>query len=125
MPKIKFSKEDLASGHLVNEPGWYDYVIHKITHKTAKTDGSGLHWVTFKGQSGEMENVLVTKPFSDKAGWASLPLFTALNGGNAPTEGQEFEWDDIQNMKVSAMTRRGEFNGSPINDLVDFRPLKG
>jgi len=69
MPIVKFTNEDIKSSYLVVNPDWYDYEISKVTEKPAKSDGSPNYWITFKGQSGEMEGVLVTKLYSSKAGW--------------------------------------------------------
>jgi hypothetical protein len=88
------------------------------------SDGSPNDWITFKGVSGEMLGVLVTKCYSSKAGWALLPLVKACNGGKDVPPGVDFELNDLVGVRVSSMTRRGDFNGSVINDLVDFRPVK-
>lgn len=124
MPKVKFTAEDLKSSYLVQNPDWYVYEIIKITEKPAKSDGSPNNWITFKGESGEMAGVLVTKCYSSKAGWALVPLVKAANGGKEPSAESDFELDDLLKVKVQAMTRRGDFNGSVVNDLVDFRPVQ-
>jgi hypothetical protein len=124
MPVVKFTNEDIKSSYLVQTPDWYDYEVTKVTEKPAKSDGSPNYWITFKGQSGEMEGVLVTKLYSSKAGWAMVPLIKAVNGGKEPVSDTPFELNDLVGVKVSSMTRRGDFNGTTINDLVDFRPVR-
>lgn len=126
MPKVKFTNEDLKSSYLVQNPDWYDYEISKVTEKPAKSDGSPNYWITFKGVGAgqEMNGVLVTKLYSSKAGWAMVPLMKAINSGKEPLPETEFELNDLVGIKVTAMTRRGDFNGSTINDLVDFRPVR-
>ena len=124
MPIVKFTNEDIKSSYLVVNPDWYDYEISKVTEKPAKSDGSPNYWITFRGKSGEMEGVLVTKLYSSKAGWAMVPLIKAVNNGKEPGAETPFELNDLIGVSVTAMTRRGDFNGSSINDLVDFRPKK-
>ena len=122
MPVVNFTEEDIKSSYLVQNPDWYVYEITKITEKPARSDGSPNNWITFKGQTGEMKGVLVTKCYSSKAGWALVPLVKAC--GVEPAQGQSFELDNLKGVQVQAMTRRGDFNGSVVNDLVDFRPVQ-
>ena len=124
MPIVKFTQEDIKSSYLVQTPDWYGYEITKVTEKPAKSDGSPNYWLTFKGKTGEMEGVLVTKLYSSKAGWAMVPLIKAVNGGKDVSSDTPFELNDLVGVQVQAMTRRGDFNGTATNDLVDFRPIK-
>ena len=124
MPVVNFTEEDIKSSYLVQNPDWYVYEITKITEKPARSDGSPNNWITFKGQTGEMKGVLVTKCYSSKAGWALIPLVKACNGGKDVTAETEFELNDLVGVRVQGMTRRGDFNGSVVNDLVDFRPVQ-
>ncbi len=118
MPAVTFTTEDLKSSYQVQNPGWFEYEITKISEKPATTDGSPNIFVTFMGKSGEMEGVRITWMNNSKANWKAVPLFKAANGGTLES-GRKYDYSDLIGCKVQAMTKRGD---RFPNELVDFRP---
>ena len=93
MPVVTFSKDDIKSSHLVDQPGWYEYEIKKVNPKPAKSDSASTnYWVTFRGLSGEMEGVLVTEMWNSKASWAMVSLYRATHNGDDPVEGSTLKF---------------------------------
>lgn len=123
MPVVTFSAEDIASGHLVDEPGWFGYEIKKVTPKPAKSDGSTNYWVTFVGQTGEMNGVGVTEMWNAKASWSMVNLYRAINGGKDPKPGDGIDFEALVGIKLQAYTVRGDKFGTIANCLKDYRPL--
>ena len=122
---IRFSQADIKAGYLVQEPGWFDYIIKDHKTKPAKSDGSANHLFFFEGQSGEMQGVTVVKLYSSKVPAFMVPLFKAANGGKDLDENTEYNEADLVGVALQAYTKRGQNQeGSPINDLVDFRPKR-
>ena len=116
---VKFTEEDLKSGYQVQNPGFFDYEITKISSKPANTDGSPNYFVTFLGESGEMAGVRVTMMYSSKARFAFMPLFKAANGGVVERD-HEYSWDNLVGCKVKGWTKRGD---RYPNEITDFRPI--
>jgi len=125
MTMINFSESEIKAGYLVQTPDWYDYVIKDHKEKPAKTDGSANHIFIFEGQNGEMSGVPVVKLYSSKVAAFMVPLFKAANGGKDLTPGAGIDPNDLVGITLQAYTKRGQNQeGSPINDLVDFRPKR-
>jgi len=123
MGKIRFSPATIKAGFLVENPDWYDYEIVKHMEKAATT-GSVNHILIFEGRSGEMDGVPVSKLINEKADWVALPIFVAANGGNPPDPESDYDWDDLVGVRMSVFTKRGaRQDGTPQNDLVEFKPL--
>lgn len=124
MPVVTFTKEDIASSHLVENPGWFEYEIKKVSPKAAKSDPNSMnYWVTFKGLSGEMTGVQVTEMWNSKAGWAMVSLYRATHDGKDPVEGDTLKFEDLVGIKLQAMTMKGDKFGSIGNCLKDYKPL--
>lgn len=121
--KIKFSAATVKAGFLVETPDWYKYRITKHMEKPAST-GSINHILIFEGLTGEMTGVPVSKLINENADWVALPIFMAANGGQIQ-EDQEYNWDDLVDVVLEAYTKRGaRQDGTPMNDLVEFRPVR-
>lgn len=122
--KIRFSDADVKQGYLVKQPNWYQYKITKHTDKASKAGDSQNHWMIFTGLSGEMKDVEVVQNFNDKVPRFSVPFFTACNGGNPLDPTKDYDFDSTVGIVLEAYTQRGSYEGTPRNDLVDFRPVK-
>ncbi len=124
MPVVTFTKEDVRSAHLIEEPAWVKYEIKKVNPKAAKSDGSTNYWVTFIGLEGEMEGVLVTELWNVKAPWSMVSLYRAVNNGQDPKEGDVLKFEELVNIKLEGYTSRGDKFGTNANCIKDYRPLQ-
>jgi hypothetical protein len=121
MPVMKFTEADIKSGFLVQNPGRYNYEILDVTSKPAKTDQSPNYTFRVRGLNGEMKDVVIFIQISSKAPWLLMPIFKAANGGKDLVEGQEYNTDDLKNVRLSAMTNRGtREDGSQLNNLTGW-----
>jgi hypothetical protein len=121
---IKFSQKAIKQNFLVQNPDWYKFKITDVKDKPAST-GSKNYFYIFEGLEGEMEGVQVSKMANENADWIHYPIFKAANGGKDLTPGTEVEPSDMAGIVMEAYCKRGaRQDGSPMNDLVDFRPLK-
>lgn len=124
MAMIKFSAKAIRANFLVEHPDWYKYQITKILEKPSD-DGQSTNFILiFTGQNGEMAGVDVSKLINEKADWIFYPVFKAANGGKDLAPDTEVNPNDLLNIQLEAYTKRGaRRDGTPMNDLVDFRPL--
>lgn len=121
---MRFSPQAIKASFLVENPGWYHYEITKVTSKPSEKGDSTNYFVVFEGRNGEMQDVPVTVLVNSKADWVALPIFTAANEGNKPEADKEYSFDDLKNIHMEAFTKRGtRQDGTPCNNLVEFRPL--
>lgn len=126
MGKFRFTPEAIKASHLIEKPDWVEFEITKHMEKTSSGGDSINHIYIFEGRTPghEMEGVGVSLLINEKAQWVALPLFTACNGGVVPTEGDEFDWNDIVGVRLLAYCKRGRRqDGTPSNDLVEFKPV--
>lgn len=130
MGKIRFSESAIKSSFLVENPDWYVFECTKVLEK-ASTTGSINYIFIFEGKRSknaknpeEMSGVSVSKLINEKADWVMYPMFKAANNGNDLTPETEVDPHDLEGVTFEAMCKRGQRqDGSPQNDLVDFRPL--
>ncbi len=122
---IKFSEKAIKQNFLVQNPDWYTYKCTDVKNKPAST-GSKNYFYIFEGLSGEMKGVPVTKMANENADWIHYPIFKAFNGGKDLPPDSEVNPEDLIGVILEAYTKRGaRQDGSPQNDLVDFRPVQG
>lgn len=120
---IRFSEKSIKQNFLVQNPDWYRYKCTDVKEKAAST-GSKNYFYIFEGLNGEMQGVPVTKMANEKADWIHYPIFKALNNGKDLPANTEVNPIDVIGCSLEAYTKRGaRQDGSPMNDLVDFRPL--
>lgn len=126
--KVRFTKGDLKAGYLVKQPAWYEYELQPGFKSQRSSTGKSNIWITeWKGCSGEMDEVVVTKIFNDsKMGLTEMvKVFTAANNGNDLNEDAEYDFDSLVGVHLDVYTMRGENDkGQTINDLKDFRPVQ-
>ena len=120
---IKFSESTIKSSFLVETPDWYDYECTKVLEKT--NDKGSINYIfIFEGRSGDMKGVGVSKLINEKADWVLAPLFKAAFGELDPEA--EYDPQKLEGVTLQAYTKRGaRMDGTPMNDLVDWRPIGG
>ena|SRR5713226_1209652 len=127
--RIRFSESDVKAGYLVKQPNWYRFKVSKHTEKPTKAGDSQNHWMIFEGlqtpnSSNEMMGVEVVQNFNDKVPRFSVPFFTACNEGLPLNPEKDYNFDDTVGITLEAYAQRGSYEGTPRNDLVDFRPVQ-
>jgi hypothetical protein len=72
-----------------------------------------------------MNGVPVSKLVNEKADWIMYPIAVAANGGENLPAGTDFDPKQLKGITLEARTVRGQRqDGSPMNDLVEFRPVR-
>lgn len=126
---IRFSESTIKAGFLVQNPDWYRYECVKVLEKPSST-GSKNYILVWEGRqtpgtSDEMNGVPVSKLINEKADWVFLPIFVAANGGEPVAPNVEMEPKDLVGITLEARTVRGtRQDGTPMNDLVEWRPVR-
>lgn len=122
---IRFSASAIKANFLVENPDWYAYKCVDVKKKPSAAGDSTNYFYIFEGQNGEMTGVQVTKLASEKADWVHYPIFKAANGGKDLPPDTEVNPEDMKDVMLEAFTKRGaRQDGTPMNDLVEFRPIK-
>jgi hypothetical protein len=124
---IQFSESTIKSGFIVQNPDWYDYEFVKVEKKDTARGDSQNYIIDLEGRSGEMTNVPVTLVIWENADWVLLPIFKAFLGGKDPEPGVDYEVEDLVGTTLSGYTKRGAHykDGTPQNDISDWRPVGG
>ena len=124
MGKIRFSKEAIKAGFLVENPGVYEFELTGHRELPATT-GSVNHLLTWTGRSGEMDGVPVTMLINENASWVALPIWQAILHPKPPVEDEDYNWEDAIGVHLKALCKRGTRYGSNAteNQLSDFRPV--
>lgn len=121
---IRFSASAIKANFLVENPDWYQYKCVDVKNKPATT-GSKNYFYVFEGLNGEMLGVQVAKMANEKADWIHYPIFKAANGGVDLAPDTEVNPEDMKDVVLEAFTKRGQRqDGTPMNDLVEFRPVQ-
>lgn len=121
---IRFSKSAIKASFLVQNPDWYKYKCVDVKSKPAATGNSKNYFYIFEGLNGEMEGVQVTYMANEKADWLHYPIAKAANNGVDLAPDSEVEPEDMKDIIIEAFTKRGQRqDGSPQNQLVEFRPV--
>jgi hypothetical protein len=126
---IRFSESTIKASFLVQNPDWYRYECVNVLEKAATT-GSKNYILIFEGRqtpggTDEMNGVPVSKLVNEKADWIMYPIAVAANGGENLPAGTDFDPKQLKGITLEARTVRGQRqDGSPMNDLVEFRPVR-
>jgi hypothetical protein len=127
---IRFSASTIKASFLVQNPDWYRYECVNVLKKVAASGTSKNYILVFEGRqtpggTDEMNGVPVSKLVSEKADWIIYPIAVAANGGEDFPADTEFDPESLKGITLEARTVRGQRqDGSPMNDLVEFRPVR-
>lgn len=124
--------DDLKKGDLV-EPGWYPAEIVAYEEgeagDEAKNPGSTTCTFKFKILDGPSKGVQPQKLFSEVALGFGKALWKTLNLPFDSVKGYEFTTEMFKSQvgkKLEIYIKRGKSNrGNELNDVQDFRPMKG
>lgn len=121
---IRFSQKAIKQNFLVQNPDWYQFKCTDVKNKPAST-GSKNYFYIWEGLNGEMEGVPVTKMANENADWIHYPIFKAANEGKDLPVDTVVNPEDMIGVTLEGYCKRGQRqDGSPMNDIVDWRPLK-
>ncbi|MEX0595359.1 MAG: hypothetical protein WD512_02585 [Candidatus Paceibacterota bacterium] len=123
MPRVNMTQDDLLRSKLLT-PGWYTVFVKDLEEKTAGTDGSALYVYHLRVEENvkgdkSIAGVPLRFQISEKAIGMAMPILAAC--GWKATAGS-VELKDCLNKHIQAFVQRGEYNGRPQNEIVDFRP---
>lgn len=122
---IRFSAAAIKANFLVENPDWYTYKCVEVRTKKSSDGNSTNYFYIFEGQNGEMTGVQVSHLANEKADWIHYPIFKAANGGKDLPADTEVNPEDMKDVVLEAFTKRGaRQDGTPMNSLVEFRPVK-
>lgn len=123
--KFRATPEDLAKGQIVS-PGWLPVQLLEVEETTAKTDNSGLAVVRARviGGKDEDKGAILRTQFSEKAPGFIKNFVEALTGKKfeANTDYQ-ITTANVKDKRMEWYVMRGEYQGRPTNNVMDYRPL--
>lgn len=121
MPRVNITQDDLLRSKLLS-PKWYNVLVRELEEAAAGTDGSALYIYHLRVEGPEPEVIGVPLRFqvSEKAIGMAMPLLLATGWKAGPGS---VELKDAVGKHIQAFVQRGEYNGRPQNQVVDFRPL--
>ena len=122
MARVTFSQEDINRSKLV-APGWYPLKVTKFQEDQAGTDGSALYVYEVKINAGPFKDVPMRYQISEKAIGMGVDFVEAC--GFPVQAGVPLELEKCVGKDIEGFVQRGEYNGRPQNNLVQFRKPKG
>jgi len=121
MARVTFTQEDINRSKLV-APGWYPLKVTKFSEEQAGTDGSALYVYECKITSGPFKDVPLRYQVSEKAMGMGVDFVEAC--GFPVQAGVPLELEKCVGKDIEGFIQRGEYNGRPQNQLVQFRKVK-
>lgn len=117
MPKISFSKRDIAAGTIL-EPGLYKAKISTVSTQPTKDKTSMNYVIEFL--IGDQE-VPLRKFFSEKYVSPMIPLLKAA-GADVDEDGFELDLDALVGVELKVSVINGTYNNKPTNDIDSYIP---
>ena len=119
---MHLGSEDILRGKII-EPGWHEAVVKEIVESAASTDKS-TNWkiICIIRESGKYDGVPVERYFNEKAPGFAIPFLKSMGFTIDEKTGGDFDLQKTLGRPVQVFVETTEYNGSPKNNIKDFRP---